>query len=73
MNEQTKKLAEKVLSESNFDDEQNIKISLEAFSDVVRECAWDMLFRWNAQINEVSHNKLNNISELNDASPTTNT
>ena len=40
MNERIKELAEQALFESDFDDEQNIKITMEMFAElIVRECA----------------------------------
>jgi hypothetical protein len=40
MNERIKELAEQALFESDFDDEQNIKIAMDIFAElIVRECA----------------------------------
>ena len=40
MNERIKLLAEQALFESNFDDEQNIKITMVIFAElIVRECS----------------------------------
>ena len=45
MNERIKELAERALFESDFDDEQNIKITMDIFAElIVRECA--DLTRW---------------------------
>ena len=39
MNERIKELAEQALFESDFDDEQNIKITMDIFAElIVREC-----------------------------------
>ena len=40
MNERIRELAEQALFESDFDDEQNIKITMDIFAElIVRECA----------------------------------
>jgi transcription termination factor NusB len=40
MNERIRELAEQALFESEFDDEQNIKITMDIFAElIVRECA----------------------------------
>lgn len=40
MNERIKKLVDQALFESDFDDEQNIKITMDIFAElIVRECA----------------------------------
>jgi len=40
MNERIQELAEQALFESDFDDEQNIKITMDIFAElIVRECA----------------------------------
>lgn len=40
MNDRIKELAEQALFESDFDDEQNIKITLDIFAElIVKECA----------------------------------
>jgi len=40
MNERIRQLAEQALFESEFDDEQNIKITMDIFAElIIRECA----------------------------------
>ena len=40
MNDRIRELAEQALFESDFDDEQNIKITMDIFAElIVRECA----------------------------------
>lgn len=40
MNQRIRELAEQALFESDFDDEQNIKITMDIFAElIVRECA----------------------------------
>ena len=41
MNERIKELAEQALFESDFDDEQNIKITMDIFAElIVKECVY---------------------------------
>ena len=49
MNERIRELAEQALFESDFDDEQNIKITMDIFAElIVRECA-NVILEWKSE------------------------
>ena len=55
MNERIKELAEQALFESDFDDEQNIKITMEMFAElIVRECLGTLnhRYQWDGDVND---------------------
>jgi len=62
MNERIKELAEQALFESDFDDEQNIKITMDIFAElIVKECTgllWnesERLYAYSSECNNERH------------------